>query len=93
MSVSVTIREVNQHTSAVFERVRAGENLVVTRDGQPVARVTPYQPLGTYEQMIADGRLLPAVNTGPLTDFHPVRASVDIEAILDEERADQDFGL
>jgi prevent-host-death family protein len=86
----VTIREVNQHTSEVFERVRKGEELVVTKAGQPVARLTPYRGGDTYEDMVADGRIIPAVN--PHAVFTPVHIDgdikIDIDQILEEERAD-----
>jgi prevent-host-death family protein len=37
----VTIRELARHTSEVLERVGAGETLEVTRNGQPVAMLSP----------------------------------------------------
>jgi len=87
MAQTVTIREVNQHTSAVFERVRQGEVLVVTKDGQPQARITPFRQADTYEQLIADGRVVSAADrTAP---FQPMAAGVDIDSLLDQDRADR----
>jgi prevent-host-death family protein len=92
MTQSVTIREVNQHTSAVMERVRGGEELVVTRAGQPVARMVPYRPMSRYEQLLAEGRLIPAEAPG---GFHPSEPlpkwTPAVEAALEAERAERDF--
>ena len=86
MTQTVTIREVNQHTSAVFERVRQGEELIVTKDGQQLARITPFRQADTYEQMIADGRVIPGDR---LAAFQPMAAGVDIDSLLDQDRADR----
>ena len=92
MTQSVTIREVNQHTSAVIERVHDGEELVVTRAGQPVARLVPYRPMSRYEQLLAEGRLIPAEKPG---GFHPTEPlpqwTPAVEAALAEDRAERDF--
>jgi prevent-host-death family protein len=37
----VTIRELRNHGGEVVDRVAAGEHLVVTRDGRPVAELRP----------------------------------------------------
>jgi prevent-host-death family protein len=37
----VTIRELRNHGGAVVDRVAAGEHLLVTRDGKPVAELRP----------------------------------------------------
>jgi len=87
MTQTVTIREVNQHTSAVFERVRRGEALIVTKDGQPQARITPFRQTDDYEQLIADGRVISAADR--LAHFQPMAAGVDIDALLDQDRADR----
>ncbi len=38
---TVTIRELRNHGGAVIDRVQAGERLIVSRDGQPVAELRP----------------------------------------------------
>ena len=40
---AVTIRELRNHGGEVVDRVLAGEHLVVTRDGHPVAELRPVQ--------------------------------------------------
>ena len=42
----MTIRELRNHGGAVVDRVLAGEHLVVTRDGTPVAELRPVQRRG-----------------------------------------------
>ena len=37
----VTIRELRNHGGDVVDRVAAGERLIVTRDGRPVAELRP----------------------------------------------------
>ena len=38
---TVTISELRKHGRAVIERVEAGESLLVSRDGRPVAELRP----------------------------------------------------
>ncbi|MGI8647885.1 MAG: type II toxin-antitoxin system prevent-host-death family antitoxin [Acidimicrobiales bacterium] len=40
--MDATIRELNQHTAQVLERVAHGESVTVTKNGQPVAVLRPY---------------------------------------------------
>lgn len=87
MMPTVTIREVNQNTSAIIERVRRGERLLITRSGQPQAVLSPYQPEDSYEQMVADGRLLLPID--PTAEIQALPATIDIDAILDQERSDR----
>lgn len=41
MAVSVGVRELRQHLSRYLDRVKAGEDLVVTEHGREVARLVP----------------------------------------------------
>jgi prevent-host-death family protein len=72
----VTIRELRNQGGAVVERVLAGESLVVTRDGVPVAelRPVPRRPLDA-------GALLARWRTVPHVD--PVALRADLDAVLD----------
>jgi prevent-host-death family protein len=58
----VGVRELRQNLSVYLDRVKAGESLVVTEHGRPVARLGPNPPerLSIVDQMIADGRITPA---------------------------------
>ena len=91
MTETVTVREVNQHTSDIVNRVRAGEELIVTLHGQPTMRLLPYQPMTTYERLVAEGRIIPPAVSGPMV-IHPLPSKgIDIDAILEAERADTDW--
>ncbi|MCL1837813.1 MAG: type II toxin-antitoxin system prevent-host-death family antitoxin [Propionibacteriaceae bacterium] len=90
MSQVVTIREVNQHTSAVFKRVSAGEELIVTRDGRPQARILPYQPRDEYEQLVAAGSIVPA-QTHSYRPTYAMEWSNTVAVALDAERAERDW--
>jgi len=89
MTETVTVREVNQHTSAVFERARAGEELIVTWKGQPTARILPYQPVTTYERLVAEGRIIPPAATGPVVFRTFPSEGIDIDAIIAEDREER----
>ncbi|GIJ75928.1 prevent-host-death family protein [Micromonospora phaseoli] len=86
------MRELNQHTSKVLARVRAGETVEVTDRGQPIARLVPVVAgdvlLG---RLVAEGRATAPASAGPLP-LPPVFGdpTVDVAAALvasrDEER-------
>lgn len=59
MSNTVGIRELRQQATAVLRRVVAGESLVVTDHGHPIARLVPLRP-SALEQLVAEGRATPA---------------------------------
>jgi prevent-host-death family protein len=75
---TVTIRDLRNHGGEVVDRVLAGERLVVTRDGRPVAELRPIAlaPLEA-SQLVARWRRLPMV------DLVAFRA--DVDAVLDPE--------
>jgi len=57
----VTIRDLRNHGGDVVDRVAAGERLVVTRDGRPVAELRPVRPRGKSAAILLArwGRLPP----------------------------------
>lgn len=74
MSISIGITELSRHTRRYLDRVRAGETVVVTDHGEPVAELRPVPPAmsppsegGVLARLIAEGRARPA--TGTLEDF------------------------
>lgn len=61
MPARVGVRELRQNLSVYLDRVKAGETLVVTEHGEPVARLgPPPSTVSIIDQMIADGRITPA---------------------------------
>jgi len=68
----ITIRELRNHGGEVVDRVAQGEQITVTRAGQPVAELRPVirRPL-TAESLLARWHWLPAV------DYRAMRAELD----------------
>jgi prevent-host-death family protein len=58
-AMEVGIRELRAGLSRWIERVRAGEELVVTDRGAPVARIVPIDRTSAYERLVAAGLLAP----------------------------------
>ena len=59
----VTIRELRNHGGDVVDRVAAGERLVVTRAGRPVAELRPLPPSGASASvLLARWRRLPPLD-------------------------------
>lgn len=61
----VTIRELRSQGGKLVDRVLAGESLVVTRSGTPVAELRPMRTRGVdAATLLARWRHLPAVDPG-----------------------------
>jgi len=72
----VTIRDLRNHGGEVIDRVLAGETVVITRSGVPVAELVPLPPAGLDAAM-----LLARWRTLPPLDAAAFRA--DIDRVLD----------
>lgn len=70
----VTIRELRNQGGAVVNRVAAGERLIVTRSGTPVAELRPVKAQGLSASTLLDRwRRLPPLDYGKLrTDLDSV---------------------
>lgn len=68
MAESVGIRALQQHASAVVARAAAGEEVVITDRGRPVARLVPIRD-GGLQALIDEGLVTPARR--PLADLLP----------------------
>jgi len=88
MATRMGIRELRDTLTQTIRRVRGGETIEVTHDGEPVAVITPYRP-SRLDQLIAEGRATPGRPFTPprrlLEAKGPISAS---EAIL-RDRADR----
>ncbi len=61
LMASIGIRELNQQTSQVLDRVRAGETIEITDRGVPVAELRPVsRERSVLARLAAEGRLTPA---------------------------------
>ena len=85
---SIAIRELQQHSSAVIRRVRAGETLGVTDRGTLVAVLMPPSSLRGSAALVASGRVRRA--TVSPSDLPPQSVrSVSTSDVLDALRADR----
>ena len=87
MTNRMGIRELRDTLTATIRRVRAGETIEVTHDGEPVALLTPY-PRTRVEQLIASGRATPPKRPlYPLPKPAPVTGPMTASEALEEDRA------
>ena len=58
--MEVGVRELRNHLSRYLDRVRGGEEVVVTDRGRAIARVLPVGAERTLDRLIAEGVVTPA---------------------------------
>ena len=58
----VTAREANQHFAKILSAVEAGEEVVISKRGKPVAVMSPYRPMPDAEHQAAVDRLMAILN-------------------------------
>jgi prevent-host-death family protein len=58
--MEVGVRELRNHLSRYLDRVRDGDELVVTDRGHAIARVVPVGSVRVLDQLIAEGVVTPA---------------------------------
>jgi prevent-host-death family protein len=82
----VGIREFRADLSRWIKRVEAGEEVVVTDRGNPVARVVPATGQSKLDQLIAAGRVRPARRPwrGPLPK--PIKATGTVSDLAKEQQ-------
>jgi prevent-host-death family protein len=94
---TVTVSELNQQTARVLERIKAGESLEITEYGKPVARLVPAVPttgVPLRDQLIAQGRAIPAAAPGPIPPTPPRDEQEDGVSLTDalaQMRADERY--
>ena len=79
MDQTIGVRELNQHTRQVLDHVRAGDVVVVTDRGIPVARIVPYSS-DPFETLVAEGHVTPATTSPSLpttTGRRPTHVTLD----------------
>ncbi|MEQ7124586.1 type II toxin-antitoxin system prevent-host-death family antitoxin [Actinopolymorpha sp. B11F2] len=94
---TVTVTELNQRTTAVLRRVKAGHTLPITERGKIVAFLTPPPPTvtgnPTIDRWIAEGRLTPQAVPGTILDLLPMPelsedgSSLSAEIVAERDRA------
>jgi prevent-host-death family protein len=61
---TATVRELRNHYTRLLTRVRAGEEIVITQRGEPVARLIPERPAEPVKINWADSPALTRDRTG-----------------------------
>lgn len=56
---TIGVRELRRYASRWLARVKAGETIVVTDRGRPVARLSPIEVGSGYEALLAEGKIAP----------------------------------
>ena len=79
----VGVRELRRDASRYLARVRAGEALIVTDRGRPVARLSPVANATGYDALLADGRIAP----GSVRALADVLSDLDADLPPDEGRS------
>jgi prevent-host-death family protein len=84
-------RELRANAAATVRRAAAGERIVVTVDGQPVAQLGPLEPAGhavTLDDLVARGLLVPRRRRDAPREHEPVPvyAGVRLDRLLREVR-------
>lgn len=73
---AVTVRDLRNKGGDVLDRVARGDTLVVTRDGVPVAQLSPLPtPTASTAELIARRKHLPHVD--------PAQLRADLDAVID----------
>lgn len=76
---TMTLAETKAHLSAVVDRVQAGDEVVITRRGHPVARIVAERPAPATDTGWLDG-LAAFVAAQPLVDVDSVVAMRALDA-------------
>jgi prevent-host-death family protein len=93
---SVTASELSRQTAKVLDRVKASESVEITQHGQPVAQILPVVPMTgapLLDRLIAEGRAIPAVSSGPIPPTPPRGAGEggSLSKVLTEMRDDERY--
>ena len=77
---SIGVRELRNNVAAVLRRAAAGERVVVTVDGLPVAQLGPIEPVGqpTLEDLVATGLVQAPQRRVEAAESSPVDLAVDV---------------
>lgn len=74
MNRIITQRELRNDSAAVLREVQAGETLIVTRNGEPVAELRPIQPRRFVPRTVISA----AAANAPRIDAARFRADLDV---------------
>ncbi len=78
MARTITQRQLRNDSARVLREVQAGETLIVTRNGVPVAELRPVPP----RQLVPRAAITDAARRAPRVDAGRLRA--DLDAVVDQ---------
>jgi prevent-host-death family protein len=78
MTRSISQRELRNDSAAVLREVQAGQTIIVTRNGTPVAELRPLPP----RRFVPRAIIADAAQRAPRVDAARLRA--DLDAIVDQ---------
>lgn len=73
----MSIRELRNHGGEIVDRAAGGERITITRDGKPVAELSPVRPELTADVILEKFRRLPPID--------PIAFRADVDAAIDWE--------
>ena len=79
------IRELRDNLTKTIRRVRAGETIEITHDGEPVALLTPVRE-GRIERLVARGDITPARTLDRPIRRLPATTPLTTSEILERDR-------
>ncbi len=83
--MEVGIRELRNHLSRYLDRVRDGDELVVTDRGHAIARVVPVESERVLDRLIAEGVVTPARQKRSRAP-QPIDAKSTVSDLVGEQR-------
>lgn len=87
MAERMGIRQLRDSLTKTIRRVRAGETIEVTHDGEPVALLTPY-PNRRLAQLIASGEASPGTPLDQPLEPLPVTGPMTASEALERDRSE-----
>ena len=83
--MEVGVRELRAGLSRFLQRVKEGEEIVVTERGKPVARIVPEKEPSAWERLVSSGAITPAKR--PKTSVpRPIKADGTVSDLVIEGR-------
>lgn len=83
--MEVGVRELRDNLSRYLDRVRAGEELVVTDRGRAIARVSPVGAERVLDRLIAEGVVTPARRPKGRAG-RPIKAEGSVSDLVADQR-------
>jgi prevent-host-death family protein len=86
VATRIGIRELRDHLTTTIRRVRAGETIEVTHDGEPVAVLAPYRR-SRLEQLIESGEATRGKPLDRPLRVYPVTGPMTASEAIEDDRS------